>query len=225
MVGAAWQAIEDADVTVLLYDVNKDRIDEKTRKLVAEIQAKSKNLVLALNKVDDVRPQALLALVDQFKDMAEFAQIFMISALKGDGVRDLTGWLAKELPEGHWLYPEDQLSDLPMRLVAAEITREKLFLMLHQELPYALAVETDSWESFDNGAVKISQTIYVERDAQKKITIGAGGKSIRTVRQQSQKELEEMLGVKVHLFLFVKVRERWVDDPDRYREWGLDFNV
>ncbi|MGO1117325.1 GTPase Era [Rhodovibrionaceae bacterium A322] len=225
MVGAAWQAIEDADITVLLHDVNKDVIDEKTTELVSEIQTKTKKLVLALNKVDDVRPEMLLALVDKFKDLADFQQIFMISALKGDGVQDLVSFLAKEVSEGPWLYPEDQLSDLPMRLVAAEITREKLFLMLHQELPYSLAVETDSWEAFDNGSVKINQTIYVERDAQKKIAVGAGGKTIRTVREQSQKELEAMLDTKVHLFLFVKVRERWVDDPDRYREWGLDYNA
>jgi GTP-binding protein Era len=149
----------------------------------------------------------------------------MISALTGDGVDDLAAYLAKEAPEGPWHFPEDQLSDLPQRLLAAEVLREKLFLALHQELPYALTVETESWENFDDGSVKIEQVVYVQREAHKKIAIGRGGETIKQVREAAQRELEEMLETPVHLFVFVKVRERWLDDPERYRLWGLDFGA
>ena len=150
---------------------------------------------------------------------------FMVSALTGDGVGDLLAHLSGAVPEGPWLYPEDQLSDLPERLLAAEVTREKLFLRLHQELPYALTVETESWQPFEDGSVRIEQTIYVERDSQKGIVLGKGGRQIKAVREQSAAELSEIFGRKVHLFIFVKVRERWGEDPERYRDLGLDFDV
>lgn len=223
MVQAAWHGVEDADLVVLLHDAQKPHLDDETRAIVEGLVERGKRVVLALNKIDAIRREKLLALAAEFEQAARFERIFMISALDGDGVGDLVGWLAGQAPEGPWLYPEDQLSDLPQRLLAAEVAREKLFLMLHQELPYSLTVETDSWESFKDGSVKIQMTIYVQREQQKRIAVGQGGRTIRLVREQAQRELEEMLETRVHLFLYVKVRERWLDDPARYRDWGLDF--
>jgi GTP-binding protein Era len=178
---------------------------------------------LILNKVDRVKREMLLALAAEANRRGDFERVFMISALTGSGCDDLLGWLAETLPEGPWYYPEDQISDLPMRQLAAEITREKLYLRLHQELPYSSHVETEKWEEKKDGSVRIEQVIYVERDSQKKIVLGRKGETIRAIGQAAREELAEILEQKVHLFLFVKVRENWGDDPERYREMGLDF--
>ena len=181
--------------------------------------------ICVLNKIDTIPRENLLKLIDELQAEDVFTDFFMVSALNGDGVEDLKAALAERLPEGPWHFPEDQLSDMNDRLFAAEITREKLFLNLHQELPYALTVETETWEPFENGAVKVEQVIYVERASQKGIVLGKGGERIKRVRTLAQDDLKELLGRDVHLFLFVKVRENWIDDPERYRDWGLDFGT
>jgi GTP-binding protein Era len=170
-----------------------------------------------------VKPEALLKLTADANEKAQFERTFMVSALTGSGCKDLLGWLAQRLPEGPWYYPEDQISDLPMRQLAAEITREKLYLRLHQELPYSSHVETERWEEKEDGSVRIEQVIYIERDSQKKIVLGHKGETIRAIGQAARKEIGDILEQKVHLFLFVKVRDNWGDDPERYREMGLDF--
>lgn len=224
MVAAAWTAVEDADFVVVLHDARKPASDEQTALVIEGLRGRQcRRVILAINKIDEVRRESLLALAQELAAAYPFERVFMISALTGDGVEDLVAWLAKEAPEGPWLYPEDEISDLPLRLLAAEITREKLFLHLHEELPYSLTVETDAWETFRDGSVKITQTIYVQREAHKRMAIGAKGATIRKIRELAQRELEEILETKVHLFLFVKVRERWVEDPERYRDWDLDF--
>ena len=179
--------------------------------------------VLILNKVDLVEKARLLALAQTANDTAKFAATFMISATKGDGVADVRQWLAAHVPAGPWHYPEDEVSDAPVRQLASEITREKLYLKLHQELPYQSTVETESWTERKDGSVRIEQTIYVERDSQKKIVLGKGGQTIKAIGEASRRELVDILEKKVHLFLFVKVREGWGDDPERYREMGLEF--
>jgi GTP-binding protein Era len=179
--------------------------------------------ILVLNKVDRVKRENLLALASAANERVAFERTFMVSALTGSGCEDLLDYLAEKLPAGPWYYPEDQISDLPMRQLAAEITREKLYLRLHQELPYSSHVETERWEEKKDGSVRIEQVIYVERDSQKKIVLGHKGETIRAIGENSRKEIGEILDQKVHLFLFVKVRENWGDDPERYREMGLDF--
>jgi GTPase len=179
--------------------------------------------ILVLNKIDRVRPEDLLKLAAVANEAVPFERTFMISALSGSGCGDLMDYLAAALPDGPWYYPEDQISDLPMRQLAAEITREKLFLRLHQELPYASHVETEKWEERKDGSVRIEQVIYVERDSQKKIALGKGGEAIKAISTAARKEISEILEQPVHLFLFVKVRENWGDDPERFREMGLDF--
>lgn len=225
MVDAAWGGARDADVVVLLYDAHRKRLDEDTRLILDGLRDSGRKADLVLNKIDLIKRERLLALAAEFEAEGLFESIFMVSALSGDGVADLRGSLAGRLPEGPWLYPEDQLSDLPMRLLAAETTREKLFLKLHDELPYALTVETEQWEDFEDGSVRISQTVYVQRDSQKGIVLGKGGRAIKAVRAEAQADLEAALERRVHLFLFVKVRENWVDDPERYQTWGLDFSA
>jgi GTP-binding protein Era len=178
---------------------------------------------LVLNKVDVTDKPALLALATALNERVKFQATFMVSALTGDGVDDMRSWLAGEVPPGPWLYPEDQMSDAPLRQLAAEITREKMFNRLHQELPYQSTVETETWEEKKDGSVRIEQTIFVERDSQKKIVIGKGGQTLKAIGAESRKELSEIVEAPVHLFLFVKVREGWGDDPERYREMGLDF--
>ncbi len=179
--------------------------------------------ILLLNKIDAVRHEKLLALTAEANEKAEFERTFMISALTGSGCADLLDFVAQRLPEGPWYYPEDQISDLPMRQLAAEITREKLFLRLHQELPYSSHVETEKWEEKKDGSVRIEQVIYVERDSQKKIVLGHKGETIKAIGQAARKEIGAILEQPAHLFLFVKVRENWGDDPERYREMGLEF--
>ncbi len=225
MVAAAWEAVSDADTVVLIYDAARKGLDEATRLVIEGLKERGLSADLVLNKIDLIKREKLLELAARFEAEGIFGRIFMISALKEEGVADLRRHLAEQMPEGPWLYPEDQLSDLPERLLAAEVTREKLFLKLHQELPYALTVETERWEPFEDGSVRIEQMIYVQRDSQKGIVLGKGGRTVKEVRAAAQAELEELLGRKVHLFLLVKVREKWIDDPARYRVWGLDFKA
>ncbi|HEX9768134.1 MAG TPA: GTPase Era [Kiloniellales bacterium] len=225
MVAAAWSGARDADVIALVFDASHRRIDPDSRLIVDGLKNLGRSAILVLNKIDLVKRPRLLELAAAFEAEGVFDRIFMISALTGDGVDDLLAFLAAAMPEGPWHYPADQLSDLPLRLVAAEATREKLFERLHQELPYALTVETERWQDFEDGSVKIEQTIYVQRDTQKAIILGKSGRSIKEIRKEAQEELEELLERKVHLFLFVKVRRDWIEDPERYRHWGLDFEV
>ena len=225
MVAAAWMGAQDADVVALLFDAARTVIDSDTQLILDGLKAQQRRAVLVLNKIDLIKRERLLKLAARFEAQDLFEHTFMISALTGDGVPDLLDHVARAMPEGPWLYPEDQLSDLPLRLMAAETTREKLFRKLHQELPYALTVETERWQDFEDGSVKIEQIIYVQRGTQKAIVLGKEGSKIKAIRSESQAELEVVLGCKVHLFLFVKVRENWIDDPERYREWGLDFNA
>ncbi len=225
MVAAAWMGAQDADVVALLFDAARTVIDSDTQLILDGLKAQRRRAVLVLNKIDLIKRERLLKLAARFEAQDLFEHTFMISALTGDGVPDLLDHVARAMPEGPWLYPEDQLSDLPLRLMAAETTREKLFRKLHQELPYALTVETERWQDFEDGSVKIEQIIYVQRGTQKAIVLGKEGSKIKAIRSESQAELEAVLGCKVHLFLFVKVRENWIDDPERYREWGLDFNA
>lgn len=224
MVAAAWAGAADADIVVLLVDAQKGMTHD-VRRIVDGLEKAGRKAILALNKIDLVRRDKLLELASTLNESGVFTDIFMISAATGDGVEDLAKTLVERLPEGPWLYPEDQLSDMAERHLAAEVTREKLFLQLRQELPYALTVETEEWEDKPDGSVRISQIIYVQRDTQKSIVLGKGGQMIKAVGAAARADLEEMMGCRVHLFLFVKVREKWGDDPDRYRDWGLDFDA
>lgn len=225
MVRAAWDSAEDADVVVLVYDAAKKHIDAETVSILERLQAIARPCYLVLNKIDRIRRDRLLALAADFDARGAFDRIFMVSAHTGDGMADLKHALAHRMPEGTWLYPEDQLSDLSMRLLAAEVTREKLYLNLHEELPYALTVESESWQEFDDGSVRLDQAIFVEREGQKKIVLGKKGATIRKVREQAQAALAGDLERPVHLFLFVKVRENWTEDPERYENLGLDFDA
>ena len=223
MIGTAWGSAQDADIVALLIDARKGLKDddEAVFRGLADVRAPAK--VLVLNKVDVVAKPALLALAQGLNERAGFAATFMISALSGDGVDDLKTWFAAHVPPGPWLYPEDQISDAPLRQLAAEITREKLYLRLHQELPYQSTVETEVWKELQDGAVRIEQTIYVERDSQRKIVLGKGGRTIKAIGAAARAEIAEAIEQPVHLFLFVKVREGWGDDPERYRHIGLEF--
>jgi len=224
MVAAAWSGAADADVSLLLIDATEG-VKRDAEAIIERMKAEDRRAHLVLNKVDKVKKPELLALTQQLVDTGVFDEVFMVSALKGQGVEDLVGFLANHMPEGPWHFPEDQVSDMTERLLAAEITREKLYLQLHQELPYATTVETETWEERKDGSVKIDQVIYVVRDSQKSIILGKGGQQIKKIGEASRKELEEILDCRVHLFLFVKVREKWGDDPERYSEWGLDFDA
>ena len=222
MVSTAWGGARDADIVLVLVDAERG-LKGDAGAMLDRLPEVRQPKILVLNKIDRVRHEALLALAEAANGKVVFDRTFMISALSGSGCDDLLDHLAAALPEGPWYYPEDQISDLPMRQLAAEITREKLFLRLHQELPYASHVETEKWEEKKDGAVRIDQVIYVQRDSQKKIVLGHKGETIRAIGEASRKEIGEILGQKVHLFLFVKVRENWGDDPERFREMGLDF--
>ncbi|SDF14838.1 MULTISPECIES: GTPase Era [Thalassobaculum] len=224
MVHAAWAGAGDADVVVLVADARQG-LDDDTMRIIEGLKAAGRKAVLALNKVDDIKREKLLPIAAEFSEAFEFERVFMISALNGNGCADLRTYLAERMAPGPWLYPEDELSDLPMRLMAAEITREKVFLRLHDELPYSATVETDQWTERDDGSVRIDQTLYVERDSQKKIALGKGGQKIKEIGSLARTELEEMLERRVHLFLFVKVRENWQDDRQHLREWGLEWDV
>ncbi|MCH7942514.1 MAG: GTPase Era [Proteobacteria bacterium] len=222
MVTAAWSGAHDADLVVVLVDVKRG-FDGDTRRIIEGLAARQRRAVLALNKIDGARRDDLLPLAAKLNESGIFSDSFMISALTGDGVDDLRDFLAGRMPAGPWLYPEDQLADIPLRLLAAETTREKLFLRLHQELPYALGVETESWEERKDGSILIHQVIYVLRDSHKPIILGKGGRQIKAVGQASRLDLEAFLGQRVHLFIHVKVAPKWTDDPSRYREMGLEF--
>jgi GTP-binding protein Era len=225
MVSAAWAGAGDADQIVLLVDAAKKSIDDDTRDIVAGLKKNGRKAILALNKVDITKREKLLSLTAELSAMGDFTEVFMISAETGDGVEDLVKTLAGLMREGPYLFPEDQLTDAPMRMMSAEITREHLFRQLHDEVPYALTVETEAWEEFQDGSAKVSQIVYVERDSQKAIVLGKGGARIKAVREAAQGELERMFERKIHLFLFVKVRENWGEERDRFRELGLDFDV
>ncbi|WP_114391515.1 GTPase Era [Oleisolibacter albus] len=225
MVAAAWQGATDADLVAVLFDASQSRIDDDTQAILDNLKDAGRSAILVLNKIDLIKRDKLLGFAASFQETGIFTDVFMVSALTGDGLTDLLDHFAKAVPEGPWLYPPDQLSDMPERLLAAEVTREKLFLQLHQELPYAATVETESWEEFEDGSVKISQVIYVQRDSQKAIILGKGGSRVKQISTAARQELATMLERRVHLFLFVKVRENWTDDPERYEAWGLDFNA
>ncbi|SDF80063.1 GTP-binding protein Era [Limimonas halophila] len=219
MVTDAWAVAEDADVILMLHDASRRSLDEQTLATVRELKALGKPCVLALNKIDRVRRDSLLALAQRFNDEGVFERIYMISAETGDGVADVRSDLSHRMPEAPWLYPEDQLSDLPMRLLAAEVTREKLFLNVHEEVPYSVTVDTDAWTAFDDGSVRIDQTIYVQREQQKRIIVGRGGATIRAIRTAAQRDLEAELEQRVHLVLFVKVQD-WLRNWQRFVRMG-----
>ncbi len=222
MVSTAWSGAHDADLVCVLLDARAG-IDEEADAILAKLATVKHEKLLVLNKIDLVPRENLLALAKTANERLEFAMTFMVSALTGDGIDDLRAALAAMVPVGPFHYPEDQMSDAPMRHLAAEITREKIFLKLHQELPYQSTVETDSWTERKDKSIRIEQTIFVERESQRKIVLGKGGATIKSIGAEARKEIAEIVGQPVHLFLFVKVRENWGDDPDRYREMGLEF--
>ncbi|WP_414833164.1 GTPase Era [Afifella sp. YEN Y35] len=225
MVSTAWAQVADADITAVLIDARVG-LDEAALGIIdrlGESGAREDKRVLILNKIDLVRRDALLAITAEVNARLPFSRTFMVSAANGDGVSDLLEFFSGAMPEGPYLYPEDQVSDLPMRAIAAEVTREKLMLRLHQEVPYSATVETESWEEKRDGSVRISQVIFVERESHRKILLGKGGETIKQISIAARRELHHMLERKVHLFLFVKVREGWTNDPERYREMGLEF--
>jgi GTPase len=223
MVAAAWSGAADADVVLLLVDAEAGLTDE-VASIVSGLKDAGRRAVLALNKIDATRHEKLLQLAAALDQEGIFDRIFMISGLSGDGVTDIEKYLLERLPLGHWLFPEDQLSDVPQRLLAAEVTREQLFLQLHDELPYETTVETESWEELKDGSVKVSQIIYVQRASQKAIVLGKGGRQIKRLGERSRAEFEKMLEQRVHLFLFVKVREDWAEDRERFTAIGLEFD-
>ena len=238
MVHAAWSGADDANAVVHVVDVGawhrhqigdgsaQDRLaSEDTQRVMDGLSLRSRKAVLVLNKIDAIPVESLLPIVEKFNRSEAYEEIFMLSATNGDGVEALSKYLAGAMPESPLLYPEDQAADIPMRLMAAEITREKLFLRLHDELPYASMVETEKWTEKKDGSVKIDQIIYVRRGTQKGIVLGKGGSTVKEIGASARKEMEDWLGRRVHLFLFVKVRENWMDDRARYAESGLEFDV
>ena len=224
MVAAAWSGAADADAVLVVVDAEAG-LDGDTRTIVERLKAAGRKAVLAINKVDAVKKPRLLKLTAELDRVGIFTDTFMISALTGDGVEDLKRFLAGRLPQGPWLFPEDQICDMPNRLTAAEITREQIYLQLRQELPYAAAVETTDWLEKDDGSVRIEQAIYVEKESQKAIVVGKHGSRIKALGEAARKQLEAIFGRRVHLFLQVKVKPKWGDDPARYRDLGLDYNA
>ncbi|HHY02185.1 MAG TPA: GTPase Era [Paracoccus sp.] len=224
MVAAAWGGAADADIIVLLIEAHRGLTDG-VQEILDNLRERSSGrpVALAINKIDRVKAESLLALSQRMNEAFPFERSFMISAERGHGTGDLMDWLAETLPEGPWLYPEDQIADLPMRMIAAEITREKLTLRLHEEIPYQLTVETESWEERDDGSARIDQVIYVTRPGHKGILLGKGGETIKAVSRAAREEIAEFMGRKVHLFLRVALRENWLDEAERFREMGLDF--
>lgn len=222
MVTTAWGGAHDADLVAVIIDAKKG-IDEEAEAILTKLTEVRHPKILILNKIDLVKRDSLLALTQDANNRVPFDRTFMVSAQTGSGVDDVTEWFASHVPPGPWLYPEDQISDLPMRGLAAEITREKLFLRVHDELPYESTVETEQWKDMKDGSVRIEQTIFVTRDSQKRIILGAKGETIKAISMAARKDIAEVVERPVHLFLFVKVRESWSDDPERYREMGLEF--
>lgn len=224
MVASAWSGVGDADIVALVVDAKRG-FDDETKAIIKAIKENNQKACLVLNKIDLVKAEKLLELTAMLNDDFPFDETFMISALEGKGVEAFYDYLAKHLPISPWLYPEEQMSDMPLKLLAAEIVREKLFLYLRQELPYALTVEPELWERRDDDSVRAEMTIYVERDGQKQIILGRGGAMIKKIGQSARRELEEILEERIHLFLFVKVRENWGEDRGRYSAWNLDYNA
>ncbi|MEI4485135.1 GTPase Era [Frigidibacter sp. MR17.14] len=224
MVAAAWGGAADADVIVLLIEAHRG-LTEGAREVIAALQQRlgTRPVALAINKIDKVKAETLLALAEEANTLLPFSKTFMISAEKGYGVQDLKEWLAEQIPRGPWFYPEDQIADLPMRMIAAEVTREKLTLRLHEEIPYQLTVETEKWEERKDGSARIDQIVYVMRDGHKGIVLGKGGETIKAIGAQARADLTEFMGRPVHLFLQVKVRPDWLEESERYSEMGLDF--
>lgn len=225
MVDAAWLGADDADLIVFLYDVTRREVDSDTSRILSGLKNNNKEAILVLNKIDLVKPELLLPITKRFQKENIFSDTFMISAENGSGCETLLEYLSAKMPDSPWLYPEDEVSDLPQRLLAAEITREQVLLKLHQELPYGATVETEEWTERDDGAIVINQIIYVQRPGHKKIALGRHGSMIKAIGKASRHELQVLLNRTVHLFLFVKVRENWMEDPDRYALWGLDPNA
>ncbi|MBQ7304493.1 MAG: GTPase Era [Alphaproteobacteria bacterium] len=223
MVASAWSGMSDADIVVLVVDAKKG-FDDQTQSIVSKLNKNSIEAILVLNKVDLIQKEKLLELSAKINSAGNFTQTFMVSALTGQHIEYFYKYLADNLPESPWYYPEDQISDMPLKLLTAEVVREKLFLYLREELPYAITVEPELWERREDNSVRAEMTIYVERDSQKTIVLGKGGSMIKKIGQSARRELEEMLEERIHLFLFVKVRENWGDDPARYTDWGLNFN-
>jgi len=229
MVNAAWAGAGDADAVVLLVDATdlaanpQGHAARDTDAIIEGLKTANRKAAVALNKIDTMKREELLPLAEKLNAAGVFEQVFMISALKGDGLNELSDWCVSKMHEGPWLYPADQSADIPSRLLASEITREKIYLRLHDELPYATAVETEKWEERKDGSVKIDQIVYVQRDGQKAIVLGKGGATIKKIGELARVELEEIFGRRVHLFLFVKVREDWADKREHYREMGLEF--
>ncbi|WP_334195129.1 GTPase Era [Pararhodobacter sp.] len=224
MVAAAWGGAADADIVVLLIEAHRG-LTEGVEAILASLRERTegRRVALAINKIDKVKAEVLLKLTQDMNAAFPFEKTFLISAERGHGTQDLKAWLAGALPEGPWLYPEDQIADLPMRMIAAEMTREKCTLRLHQELPYELTVETEAWEDREDGSTRIDQVIYVARDGHKGIVLGHKGETVKAIGQQARAEIAEFLGRKVHLFLTVRVRENWLNEAERYGEMGLDF--
>ena len=225
MVDAAWLGADDADLIVFLYDVTRREVDSDTSRILSGLKNTNKEAILVLNKIDLVKPELLLPITKRFQKENIFSDTFMISAENGSGCEKLLEYLSARMPDSPWMYPEDEVSDLPQRLLAAEITREQVLLKLHQELPYGATVETEEWTERDDGAIVINQIIYVQRPGHKKIALGRHGSMIKAIGKASRHELQVLLNRTVHLFLFVKVRENWMEDPDRYALWGLDPNA
>ena len=222
MVQAAWSGAGDADLVALLIDAKKG-IDDEARAIAEKLASSQAKRILIINKIDLVPRETLLALAAEADKLGPFDRIFMVAAANGDGVADVLSYFAEQVPPGPFHYPADEISDMPERRMAAEITREKVYLRLHDELPYQSTVETDSWKDLKDGSVRIEQTLFVERESQRKIVLGEGGQMIKSISMQARKEIEEGLGKRVHLFLHVKVRDDWENDPERYRSAGLDF--
>lgn len=224
MVAAAWNGADDAEIICLVIDSNRG-IDDDTRAIIDKLKKAGRQAILVLNKVDAVKKEKLLKLTAALHEEGIFSDVFMISALKGSGLEELNKVLVERMPLGPWMYPEDEVSDLPQRMLAAEITREKAFIQLHEELPYALTVETEKWEEREDGSARIDQVIYVQRDGQKAIVVGKAGHQIKAIGAAAREELEALLERRVHLFLHVKVREDWQEKRGHYNEMGLDFDV
>lgn len=224
MVASAWSGAGDADITVLVVDAKRG-FDDETQSIVAKLKKHKVQAVLVLNKVDLVQKEKLLELALKMSEAGDFKEIFMVSALTGQHIEEFYKYLATQLPVSPWYYPEDQISDMPLKLLVAEIVREKLFTYLHQELPYSLTVEPELWERKEDDSIRAEMTIYVERDSQKVIVLGKAGSMIKRIGQSARLEIEELLEERVHLFLFVKVRDNWIEDPARYASWNLNFNA
>lgn len=225
MIAAAWEGEEGADIAALVVDAARGRVGAETQSIIKKLSASGRPAVLILNKADKAQKEDLLKMAAALNAAMAFEATFMVSATMRDGTQDVAEWLAAHVPEGAWMFPEDEIGDMPLRLLAAEITREKLFRALHHELPHALTVETESWETFEDGSARIGQVIYVQRDSQKAIVLGRAGSQIGEVGEAARRELEGILGARVHLKLFVKVEEGWQDDPERYAPWGLDSSA